>query len=172
MNKKILFLTKAAVIAALYAVLTLIGAVMNLSYGGIQFRFSEALCVLPLFTSAAVPGLFIGCIAANVISTVSPFDMLFGSLATLFSALASKRLGGIKIKGYPFCSMLTPVIFNGLMIGAQIAFFTSRSTFFTAFAVNAASVALSEAAVMFTLGSAVYFGIKKNGALNKLIADR
>lgn len=170
MQKKTMFLTKAAVIAALYTALTLAGAALNLSYGSIQFRFSEALCVLPLFTPAAVPGLAAGCIAANIISPVSPLDMLFGSLATFLSALASRAFAGIKIKGYPFFSLLMPVCFNGLAVGAEIAFFTSRESFLTAFAANAASVALSEAAVVFTLGSAVYFGIKRNAGLKKLIS--
>lgn len=170
MQKKTIFLTKAAVIAALYAALTLAGAALNLSYGSIQFRFSEALCVLALFTPAAVPGLAVGCFAANVISPVSPLDMLIGSLATLLAALASRALAGVKIKEYPFCSLLMPVIVNGLAVGAETAFFTARDSFLTAFAANAASVALSEAVVVFTLGSAVYFGIKRNAGLNKLIS--
>lgn len=167
MNKRTLFLTKAAVIAAVYAVLTLLGAALNLSYGALQFRFAEALCVLPVFTSAAVPGLTVGCFLANILSSVSPLDMVFGSLATFLAALASRALRNVRIKGYPFCSLLMPVLFNGLFVGAEIAFFTAGESFFAAFAVNALTVLLGEAAVMFTLGSLLYYGTKKNPRLKK-----
>lgn len=165
MNKKTLFLTKAAVIGAAYAVLTLLGAALNLSYGGVQFRFSEALCILPVFTSAAVPGLAVGCFLANILSSVSPFDMVFGTLATLLAALSSRALRNVRIKSYPFCSLLMPVLFNGLIVGAEIAFFTAGDGFWTAFAVNALTVSLGEAVVMFTLGSFLYYGVEKNPRL-------
>lgn len=171
MNKKTLFLTKAAVTAALYAVFTLIGAALGISYGSVQLRFSEALCVLPLFSSAAVPGLALGCLAANVFSTVSPFDMLFGSLATLLAATASRALRNVKIKNWPFCSLLMPVIFNGAAVGAETAFFAPGKSFFAAFGVNFLTVAAGEAAVVFTLGAFLYFAIEKNGRLTKLIID-
>lgn len=169
MNKKTLFLTKAAVIAALYAVFTLLGAAFGISYGSVQLRFSEALCVLPLFTPAAVPGLAVGCFAANIFSSVSPFDMLFGTLATLLAAMSSRALRNVRIKNYPFCSLLTPVLFNGLTVGAETAFFTSGKSFFAAFAVNFLTVALGEAVVLFTLGSFLYFCIEKNARLKKML---
>ena len=172
MDKKILFITKAAVIAALYAVLTYIGGIFNLSYGSIQFRFSEALCILPLFTSSAIPGLAVGCFVANIVSTVNPLDTVLGSLATLLACITLRALDKVKIKSYPFCSMLMPVIFNGVIVGAEIAFFTTGESFLTAFAANAVSVALGEAAVMFTLGTLLYYTVLKNNRLRKAIADK
>lgn len=170
MNEKTLGLTKAAVIGGLYAMLTLLGAVFGISYSGVQFRFSEALCILPAFTSAAVPGLAAGCFAANILSSVSPLDAVFGTLATLLAALCTRALRNVRIKGYPFCSLLMPVVFNGCIIGAEIAFFSSADSFLTAFTVNSATVAAGEAAVMFTLGSFLFYAVEKNERLKKIIS--
>ena len=85
-NKKALYLTQAAMIAALYVVLTMIANAFGLASGSIQVRFSEALTVLPFLTPAAVPGLFIGCLAANLATGAMLPDIIFGSLATLLGA--------------------------------------------------------------------------------------
>ena len=83
MNKKTTFIVHAAVIAALYVVLTLIANALGLANHAIQIRISEALTILPLFTPAAIPGLFIGCILANFLTGCLIWDIVFGSLATL-----------------------------------------------------------------------------------------
>ncbi len=83
------FIAEAGIIAALYFVLTV--AVAPLSYGQLQVRISEALCILPFFTPAAVPGLFVGCVLANFAgSPLGPYDILFGSLATLVAAVIAR----------------------------------------------------------------------------------
>lgn len=86
----------AAVIAALYTVLTVVSSLMGLSYSPIQVRLSEALTILPLFTPSAVYGLFIGCIVSNLITGCHILDIVFGSIATLigalFTLLISKRI--------------------------------------------------------------------------------
>jgi len=97
MNKN-RYLVHAASIAAVYAVLTI--AFAPLSYGQIQVRFAEALTILPFFTSAAIPGLFVGCIVANFFGPGGMLDVVFGSAATLIAAYISykmpaKRLGGV-----------------------------------------------------------------------------
>lgn len=171
MDKKILSVTRAAVIAALYALLTLAGAALNLSYGSLQFRFAEALCILPVFTASAVPGLAVGCFAANVMSTVSPFDMVFGTAATLFAALTTRALRNVRLGKLPFLSLLMPVIFNGLIIGAETAFFTSAESFAAAFTVNSLTVALGEAVVTFALGAPLWVMIEKNDRLKKIISE-
>ena len=89
MKQKSKFLCQGAAIAALYVVLTGLAALLGLSSGVIQVRFSEALCVLPYFTPAAIPGLFIGCILANLLTGAVFWDVIFGSLATLLGALAA-----------------------------------------------------------------------------------
>lgn len=86
-NKSLIRLAQAAVIAALYVVFTFVSAVFGLASGVIQVRLSEALCVLPMFTSAAVPGLFVGCILANLLTGCALWDIAFGSIATLIGAL-------------------------------------------------------------------------------------
>ena len=172
MDKKVLFTTRAAVTAALYALLTLLGAVFNLSYGAVQFRFAEVLCILPVFTAAAVPGLTVGCFIANILSPVSPLDTVFGTLATFFAAVCSRALKNVKVHSLPFCSLLMPVIFNGLIIGAETAFFVSAESFAAAFAVNSLTVALGETAVMLILGSILYFTVERNERLKRIISGK
>ena len=89
MKHNVRFLCHAALIAALYVALTFLAALLGLSSGVIQVRFSEALCVLPAFTSAAVPGLFVGCLLANLLTGCIAPDIIFGSLATLIGALGA-----------------------------------------------------------------------------------
>ncbi len=81
-HQKTLYLVQGALIAALYVVLTLVAAGFDLASGAIQVRISEALCILPFFTPAAVPGLFVGCLAANLVTGSALPDIIFGSLAT------------------------------------------------------------------------------------------
>lgn len=121
-NKKALYLTQAAMIAALYVVLTMIANAFGLASGNIQVRFSEALTVLPFLTPAAVPGLFIGCLAANLMTGAMLPDIIFGSLATLIGALGTWLLGNAarkhsaKASLFSWLSPLPPIIANGLII--------------------------------------------------------
>lgn len=91
-NQKVLFLTQAAMIAALYVVLTFISNAFGLASGVIQVRLSEALLILPLFTPAAVPGLYIGCLLSNILCGGCLLDILLGSFATLIGALGARAL--------------------------------------------------------------------------------
>ena len=92
MNKKILFITQAGAIAALYVVLTLLANALGLANYAVQVRFSEALTILPFFTPAAIPGLFVGCIISNILGGCIIWDIIFGSLATLVGAVFSYLL--------------------------------------------------------------------------------
>lgn len=94
-KNKISFLTQAAMIAAIYVVLTELSNVFGLSSYAIQIRFSEALTILPFFTPAAIPGLFVGCIISNLLVSANIFDIIFGSLATLIGALLTYYIGSI-----------------------------------------------------------------------------
>jgi uncharacterized membrane protein len=99
-NPKVLFITQSAVIAALYVVLTLIANALGLANQAIQVRFSEALTILPYFTPAAIPGLFVGCIISNILTGCLPLDTVFGSLATLIGALVTYYIAhGFKMPG-------------------------------------------------------------------------
>lgn len=127
------FLTKSAVIAALYVVLTLLSSLVGLSGGVIQLRLSEALCVLPLFTPAAVPGLFIGCVLANILTGAVLWDVLFGSLATLLGALGAYLLRNKK----PALASFPTVFSNTLIVPfvLRYAYGAEGSLLFFAFTV-------------------------------------
>ncbi len=111
MKKNVLFITQAAVIAAIYVVLTMIAAGFDLASGMIQVRFSEALTVLPYFTPAAIPGLAIGCLISNTVTGCMVPDIIFGTLATLLGAIGSWYLRRSKI-----LVTIPPVIANALII--------------------------------------------------------
>ena len=89
-NKSTLFMVQGTAIAAVYVVLTLVFA--PLSFGEVQLRFSEALTVLPFFTPAAIPGLFVGCVIANLLGGAIPVDIIYGSIATLIGAFFTYKL--------------------------------------------------------------------------------
>jgi len=110
-NKSILFLTQAAMIAAIYVVLTFIASALGISSGVIQVRFSEALTVLPYFTPAAIPGLFIGCLLANLLTGAALPDIIFGSLATLIGAVLTRKL-----HNYKWLAPLPPILANAVII--------------------------------------------------------
>ena len=88
-RKRTSFITHAAIIAALYVLLTLFSSMLGLDKGAVQFRISEMLTVLPVYTPAAVPGLFVGCLISNMMSACLPWDIVFGSIATLLGALGT-----------------------------------------------------------------------------------
>ena len=109
-KNKTAFLVQAAVIAALYVVLTILFA--PLSYGEIQIRFSEALTVLPFFTPAAVPGLFVGCLLSNLLGGAIPLDIIFGSFATLIGACGTRLLH----KSNKWLAPVPPILVNILIV--------------------------------------------------------
>lgn len=111
-NNKASFITHAAIIAALYVVLTYLASMLGLSNGAIQIRFSEALTILPYFTPAAIPGLFIGCIIANILSGAVVWDVVFGSLATLMGAVFTYLLR----KKSKWLAPLPPILSNTVIV--------------------------------------------------------
>ena len=108
-DPKVLRLTQGAVIAALYVVLTLVFA--PISFGPVQVRIAEALCILPMFTPAAIPGLFIGCLIANLIGGGIILDVIFGSIATLIGAVL-----GYMLRSNRWLVPLPAVIANALIV--------------------------------------------------------
>ena len=162
MNQKTLFAVKAAVIAALYAALTAASSMFGLAYGQIQFRVSEALCVLCAFTPAAVPGLTIGCLLSNMSSTLGVIDIVVGTSATLISAVLGYLTRNIRVKGIPVLSLLFPCIFNGIFVGAEIAYLMPGAFQWKAFLIAGLEVAAGELAVCFTLGILLCKAIQKS----------
>lgn len=111
MNRKTRFLTQGALIAALYVVLTYITNLAGMASGAVQVRISEALCILPAFTASAVPGLFVGCLAANLLTGAALWDVVFGSVATLLGALGTRYFGRNK-----FLAPIFPIVSNTVII--------------------------------------------------------
>lgn len=158
MRKNARFLAHAALLGALYVALTYL---QNLLLPGsaswaIQFRASEALCVLALFTPAAIPGLSIGCLLFNLsFSAALPLDFLLGTLASTLSAGGMYLTRNITVQGYPLVAMLMPALFNALLVGWELSFYIGGG-----FWLNALYVAIGEAAVLLTLGTGLFYGIK------------
>ena len=109
-KSKTAFLTKSAVIAALYVVLTEISAILGISSGVIQFRLSEMFAVLPIFTPAAIPGLFIGCLISNILAGGIFWDVIFGSLASLIGAYGAWLLRKKSVYLVPVPTILANMI--------------------------------------------------------------
>ena len=150
-------LTLAAFVAALYAVMSYFGNIFGLTYGGIQCRFAEALCVLPFFFPCTVPGLFVGCLITKLMSAVGPLDMVFGSMATVLAALWTARMPNRSLAPLP------PVICNGIIIGAMIAWYEAGfgPGFWPMFAWNGITVAIGEAIACYGLGGLLLSALEK-----------
>ena len=166
MSRTTRLLTQGAIIAAMYAALTYLQGVLlpGSTTAAVQFRVSEVLNILSLFTPAAIPGLTIGCVIANIYSIGQglPLDMIFGSLATLGATICIRLLKNVKVKDYPFLSMLMPALWNGVIVGWEIeTFFVAGKFNFSDFLLQGSLVALGELGVMLVLGTSLYFVLKK-----------
>lgn len=161
-------LAQSALIAAIYAAATYLSAVFGIAYGGIQFRLSEALMIFSVFSPAAIPGLAVGCILGNIASPMGIWDIVFGSFATLLSALSSRKLRNIRIRNLPLLSLLMPVIFNGIIIGAELTLLIPDSKSGMAlFIINSLEVMAGELTVCLAGGIPVYYAIEKSNFLKK-----
>lgn len=161
-------MASAAVVAAVYAGLTMFLA--PISYGPIQLRISEVLCILPFFFPFSAWGLFIGCILANLLSAYGIIDVVFGSLATLFAALTTMTIGKYShSKPAAALACLPPVIFNGLLVGAAIAITTTDTAFMESFLINSIQVASSELVVMYVLAFPLMIYLPKTVFFGRMI---
>lgn len=172
-NKKIIFITQASVIAALYVALTYAQEALlpGTTSMAIQFRVSEMLTMLSVFTPAAIPGLTIGCMLSNIMNSGAlPLDIILGSAATLLACICMYLSRNVCVKGLPLVPALMPAIFNGLIIGFEIeCFFIEGPFHFTSFLIQAGCVALGELGVCFTLGLALVMALKKNELYKKVL---
>lgn len=154
MNKRTRYLTHGAITAALYVALTYFQnfLIPDSATWAIQFRASEALCVLALFTPAAIPGLTIGCMLFNIsYAGALPLDFLVGSLASLLATACMYWTRRVTVKGYPLLALLMPAFWNALLVGWELNLYIGGG-----FWLNALYVAIGEAAVLLTLGSLLY----------------
>lgn len=152
-NQKTIKLTQAAVIAALYVVLTLLANALGLANYAIQVRFSEALTILPFFTPAAVPGLFVGCLLSNIITGCAPWDVVFGSLATLAGALGTWALRKQK-----WLAPLPPIVANIIVVPLVLSYVYKLEGSLIYFAVT---VGIGEIISCGLLGMTLLFALDK-----------
>ena len=163
MNKKVRQMVRAALIAGLYVVLTHLQNLIfpNSATMAIQFRASEALCVLAFFTPAAIPGLAVGCLLFNLTFIGSlPLDFLVGTLATL-GATGSMWL----LRKVPIVGVLMPALWNAVLVGWELSVYIGGG-----FWINALCVAIGEAAVLLTLGLVLYYSLKSRNLHTRLFA--
>lgn len=153
------FISRAAVIAALYAAMTYLAGLFNLAYGPVQFRFSEALTLLPFLLPEAVPGLFAGCLLSNLLSPYGPLDVVVGTLATLLAAAWTAKCRSRAAAALP------PVLCNAVLVGGMIAWYEAGfgPGFVPAFLWNGFTVALGEAVVCYALGLPMLRVLERRG---------
>lgn len=162
-------LTHAAILAALYVVLTFLQNILlpGTTSMAIQFRLSEALCVFALFTPAAVWGLGIGCMIYNLsYAGALPLDFFVGTCATLLATLSMYQFRHVKLFKLPLLALLMPALFNAILVGWELTIYIGSS-----FWLNALYVAIGEAAVLLVLGTALYF-ILSGSRLNRALFGR
>lgn len=166
MHSKTRYIVHAAVLAAIYVVLT---HLQNLLLPGttsmvIQFRLSEALGVLALFTPAAIPGLGIGCLVFNLTNAGSmPLDLVLGPLASVLAATGMWLTRKITIKGYPLLAMVMPALTNALLVGWELTIYFGHGFFLNAF-----YVAVGELGVLLIPGTILFYALKTRGLDKKL----
>ena len=169
-NLSVRRLVRCAVIAAVYVVVCLVLA--PVSYGAVQVRVAEALCLLPVFGAEYIVGVTLGCFLANLLgSTV--VDVVFGTLATLLACLVTYKLRDIRVKGLAIPASLPPVVFNMIIVGAfEITFFFSDGAPTAMLAVfNAVTVGIGELISCTILGVALVKLIESNAGLNKIFTE-
>lgn len=169
-NLSVRRLVRCAVIAAVYVVVCLV--LTPFSYGAVQVRVAEALCLLPVFGAEYIVGVTLGCFLANLLgSTV--VDVVFGTLATLLACLVTYKLRDIRVKGLAIPASLPPVVFNMIIVGAfEITFFFSDGAPTAMLAVfNAVTVGIGELISCTILGVALVKLIESNAGLNKIFTE-
>jgi uncharacterized membrane protein len=139
MSVKILMITRGAAIGALYVALVL--TFQPISFGPVQFRVAEALTLLPVLWAEAIPGLFVGCLIANMFGSLGPLDIFLGSAATLIAAVISRYAPSLPL------AAASPVVVNGLIVGCYLSFITD-----TPCLMAAVYVAVGEAMACYALG--------------------
>ena len=174
-TKSTVYIVQAAVIAALYATLTILQNTLlpGTASAAVQFRVAEVLTILAVFTPAAIPGLTVGCVIANIssLSVLGPYDMIFGSLASLIAAVLMYLLRNKRLFKLPVAAALMPALANGILVGFEIEFFFVEGGFhFGDFLLQGVLVALGELGVLFVLGLPLARLIEKQGFDKKLLA--
>lgn len=170
-KKSTINLVQGAVIAALYVALTYAQELLlpGTTSMAVQFRASELLTVVALFTPSAIPGLTIGCVIANLVCFQAlPLDVIVGSLATFLACLCMYCLRNVRLFNVPILALLMPAIFNGLFIGLEIELFIGEGFTFVGFFTTAGLVALGEFVVVTIVGAFFTRFLEKTGVVDKI----
>lgn len=157
-------LTFCGILAAVYTVLTITPPLNAIAYGPVNFRVSEALCILPFFAPWTTFGLTLGCLLANLFSTVTALDIVIGTLATLLGCLVTTKVRSKWLVPLP------TIISNGIIVGAMLASVLTEMSWLEGFAVYGAQVALGELVVLYVLGLPLLLVMQKRGLDKKLQA--
>ncbi len=154
-SQKIKYLTQGAAIAAVYVVVTLLFAPISFGQSGIDVRIAEALTILPLFTPAAVPGLFVGCVIANMLGGGIIWDVIFGSLATLIGAIGCRKL-----KNHRYLAPIPTVVANTVIVPLVLRFGYGLEM---SLPLLALSVGIGELIGAYALGQVLCSALKTSG---------
>lgn len=152
-----LYLTRGALIAALYVALTYVSSIFGISSGVIQFRLSEMLCILPIFWVEAIPGLFIGCLLSNLLTGCVFWDIIFGSIATLIGAIGARLLSKLPTK-LKWIATLPTILSNAIIVPFVLIYAYGATD---AYLFLVATVAIGEIVCGGILGSLFYYTISK-----------
>ena len=161
-KNKLVPLVQGGMIAALYTVITMVLA--PLSFGPVQFRASEALTIMPVFATSAIPGLTLGCVISNALGVAMGsniagwLDVLLGSVATLLAGVCTRMLRNIEFKGIPLLALMPPVVFNALIVGGELSIFIPDGD---PFWFCALTVGAGELLVLIVLGIPLIIAMKK-----------
>lgn len=149
------------IVAGLYAAVTILTA--SFAYGNIQFRIAEALCVLVVLEPSLTVGLTLGCLIANLFSTVSVLDIIIGTAATLLACLLAKNIRKAWLVPVPF------VLCNAVLVGAMLAWVLAPETFWMSFLIFGSEVLAGEAAVLYILGVPLLLFFRRTGLMDRLL---
>ncbi|WP_097028093.1 QueT transporter family protein [Clostridium peptidivorans] len=162
MKKNTRNLALSAIIAAIYAVVTMY-LTYPMSYQASQFRVAEALTILPFFSTAAIPGLFVGCLISNLLSPVGPLDIIFGSLASLIAAFMTYLIGKSNLRFKKYLAPMPPVVVNALIVGWLLNY-----TLKWPIAITMLQVGFGQILACYGLGLPLMLFIEKNQQLKRI----
>ena len=162
-------LTFAAMVAALYAVMGYFGNIFGLTFGVVQFRFAEALTVLPFLFPATAPGLALGCLLTNVLSPYGPIDMVVGTLATAIAAFLTMKTPRWYLAALP------PIVMNALLLPPMWAWAEAgalNGAFWAAYGLNLWTFVVGEALACYVLGTVLLMALPKIRYFRSMIPER
>ena len=171
MNVKVRRTVSSALVAAIYVALTM--ALAPVSFGPIQIRVAEAMCMLAVFGPCGAYGVTVGCLVSNALGAAigvnTPVDILFGTVATALAASLSYACRNVRIKNLPILSAIPPILFNAIIIGVELSIVYSSTLTPASFSFYALPIALSETVTVMLLGLPLYAVMARTGLCEKLM---